>query len=255
MQTIDFLPEHYRERRRQRRVRYWWALVVCLFGGIVLGTGSLQWLNVLKIKHELNRLEAQVATIRQLDQQLHEIETQIAAASHHANLYTFLKHPWPRTQILGAVVHPLPAEIELTTVRIAETLVAKGSKSAAVGGDTVTESPPDHPAIADLKQLHDAQEAQRVVVMIEGTAREVEHLHNYLDALGQHALVAEARLNSMETRKYETYSLVVFQVQLTIKSGHGLSDGPTGPLSPTSSSPETAAVSGSSRDYPEETLR
>ena len=40
-----------------------------------------------------------------------------------------------------------------------------------------------------------AQEAQRVVVLIEGTAKEVEHLHSYLDALGRHALVAEARLS------------------------------------------------------------
>ena len=253
MQTIDFLPEQYRERRKQRRVRYWWALVVCLFGGIVIATGSLQWLSVLRIKHELARLELQVVTFRQLDQQLLEIESQVAAVSHSANLYTFLKHPWPRTQILAAVVQPLPAEMELTSIRIAESLIAKGPKSAAADG---TEPPPPaHPAVADLQQLHDAHEAQRVVVLIEGTAREVEHLHNYLDALGRHALVAEARLNSMETRKYETHSLVVFQLQLTIKSGHGLSDGPAGPLSPTDlPSPETAAT-GSYRVFTEETLR
>lgn len=248
MQTIDFLPEHYRERRKQRRVRYWWALVVCMFGGIVVGSGSLQWLSVLKIKHELTRLETQVATFRQLDQQLLQIETQVAAVSHSANLYTFLKHPWPRTQILAAVVKPLPEEMELTSIRIGESLVAKGPKPALPAETGAEAPPPAHPAVADLQQLHNAHEAQRVVVMIEGTAQEVEHLHNYLDALGRHVLVSEARLNSMETRKYETYSLVVFQVQLTIKSGHGLSDGPAGPLSPADSEPETAAAD-------EETLR
>lgn len=253
MQTIDFLPEHYRERRKQRRVRYWWALVVCLFGGVVVATGSLQWLSVLKIKHELARLETQVATFRQLDQQLLDIETRAASISHSANLYTFLKHPWPRTQILAAVVQPLPKEIELTSIRISESLIAKAQKPVPTPEAGAEAPPPVHPAVADLQQLHNAQEAQRVVVMIEGTAQEVEHLHNYLDALGRHALVAEARLNSMETRKFDSYSLVVFQVQLTIKSGHGLSDGPTGPLSPTVAAPETAAAAFD--PGPEETLR
>lgn len=253
MQTIDFLPEQYRERRKQRRVRYWWALVVCLFGGVVIATGSLQWLSVLRIKHELSRLEQQVVTFRQLDQNLLDIESKVAAVSHSANLYTFLKHPWPRTQILAAVVQPLPQEMELTSIRIAESLIAKGPQPAAVAEGTEP-PPPAHPAVADLQQLHNTHEAQRVVVMIEGTAQEVEHLHYYLDALGRHALVAEARLNSMETRKYETHSLVVFQLQLTIKSGHGLSDGPAGPLSPTDNpSPETAA--GTYRVITEETLR
>jgi hypothetical protein len=243
MQTIDFLPEHYRERRKQRRVRYWWALIVCMFGGIVIGTGSLQWFSVLKIKHELNHLEMQVATFRQLDQQLLALETNVAAASHSANLYTFLQHPWPRTQILAAVVQPLPVEMELTSIRIAESLIAKAPQPAPTPEADAEAAPPPHPAVADLQQLHNTHEAQRVVVMIEGAAQEVEHLHNYLDALGRHPLVAEARLNSMETRKFDTHSLVVFQLQLTIKSGHGLSDGPAGPLSPqTENSPETATL-------------
>src|SRR5688572_1891055 len=119
MQTIDFLPEHYRERRKQRRVRWWWALIVCLFGGVVLATGSLQWLSVQKIKYELSRLEMQCNTFRQLDQHLLELETKVAHLSHSANLYTFLQHPWPRTQILAAVVQPVPEQMQLTSIRVA----------------------------------------------------------------------------------------------------------------------------------------
>jgi hypothetical protein len=50
-------------------------------------------------------------------------------------------------------------------------------------------------------------------------------------------------LNSLETRKLETHSLIVFQLQLTVKSGHGLSDGPTGPLVPKSAKPQENASS------------
>ncbi|QDU28784.1 hypothetical protein ETAA8_38890 [Anatilimnocola aggregata] len=229
MQAIDFLPEHYRERRKQCRVRWWWALVVCLFGGIVVTTSSLQFLNVQRIKHEVTRLESQVATVRQLDQHLLEIETKVATLSHSANLYTFLRHPWPRTQILAAVVHPLPPNIELSSIRIAESLVAKASAvSASTEGSENVAQP--HPAIADLQQLHDSHDSQRVMVVIEGTAREVETLHGYLEALAQHPLIVEARLNSLETRKLETHSLVVFQLQLSTRPGHGLTDGPSGPL-------------------------
>ncbi|WP_425613870.1 hypothetical protein NA78x_003714 [Anatilimnocola sp. NA78] len=232
MQAIDFLPEHYRERRKQRRVRWWWALVVSLFGGLVATTFSLQWLNVQSIKREVARLETQVATARQLDQRLLEIETNVSALSHSANLYTFLRHPWPRTQILSAVVHPLPSDIELSSIRIAESLIVKQAVAATpeAGGDN--QPPPPHPAVADLLQLHDAHESQRVMVIVEGTAKEVETLHTYLEALGRHPLVVEARLNSLETRKLETYSLVVFQLQLCTRPGHGLSDGPTAPLLP-----------------------
>ncbi len=232
MQSIDFLPAHYRERRKQRRVRWWWALIVCLFGGIVLTTASLQWLNVQRVKRELNELESQCVAFRQLDQQLLEIEAKAAALSHHANLYTFLKHPWPRTQILAAVIHPLPREVQLTSIRISESLIAKKNAPVASPETTAEQARPAHPAIADLQQLHDMHEAQKIVVLIEGSVKEAETLHQYLEALGNHPLIAEARLNSMESRKLETHSLVVFQLHVAVKSGHGLSDGPSGPLLP-----------------------
>jgi hypothetical protein len=233
MQVIDFLPEHYRERRKQCRVRWWWAMVACLFGGIVATTSSLQWLNQRRVVADLQKLELQVATARQLDQHLLQLETKVAALSHTANLYTFLSHPWPRTQILAAVVHPLPAEVELSSVRISESMIAAIPVSTPPGGDaTASAPPPSHPAIADLQQLHDAHELQRVVVTIEGSAQKVSTLHEYLAALGEHPLVAEARLNSLETRKYETHSLVVFQLQLSIRAGHGQNHGPVEPLRP-----------------------
>ena len=250
MQTIDFLPEHYRERRKQRRVRWWWALIVCLFGGIVLASGSLQWINVQRVKRELHLLEGQCQSFRQLDQQLLELEAKVATLSHSANLYTFLKHPWPKTQILAAVVHPAPKELQLTSIRISEALVAKkpaANVSPEAGPAEAVK--PAHPAVADLQQLHDAHETQRIVVAIDGTVHETETLHTYLEALGSQPLVAEARLNSLETRKLETHSCVVFQLQITIKSSYGATDGPTEPLSPSpAAARETAGLE-------EETLR
>lgn len=242
MQTIDFLPEHYRERRKQRRVRWWWALIVCMFGGVVAVTASLQWLNIQRIKKELQQLETQCAAFRQLDQQLLEIETKVSALSHSANLYTFLKHPWPRTQILAAIATPLPKELQLSSIRITESLVAKPIKPTSPESQVAEPPPPPHPAVADLRQLHDAHESQRLVVAVEGSAKEVEALHSYLESLARHPLIAEAQLNSMETRKFESHSLVVFQLQLTITAGHGLSDGPAGALSPAPNPPaETAS--------------
>ncbi|WP_254508911.1 PilN domain-containing protein [Anatilimnocola floriformis] len=253
MQTIDFLPEHYRERRKQRRVRWWWALIVCLFGGIVVATASLQWLSVQRVKRELAQLELQCKTHRQLDQELLALETKVASLSHSANLYTFLKHPWPRTQILAAVVSPLPEEVQLTSIRIAETLVAKKPAVGATPEASVEANKPTPPAaVADLQQLHDAHEAQRIVVHVAGSVKEAETLHAYLESLARQPLIAEARLSGMETRKLETHSLVVFELHITIKSAHGLSDGPAGPIAPELTAgnpqPETA-----SRD--EENLR
>jgi hypothetical protein len=248
-QAIDFLPDHYRERRKQRRVRWWWALIVCLFGGVVLATASLQWLNVQRVKRELHQLEVQCTAFRQLDQQLLELEMKAAALSHSANLYTFLNHPWPRTQILAAVIHPLPQEVQLTSIRLSESLVAKKNAAPATPEATTEAAAPVHPAVADLQLLHDAHESQRIVVLIEGSVKEAETLHQYLEALGDHPLIAEARLSSMESRKLETYSLVVFQLHITVKAGHGLTDGPAGPLSPVKETPaETAGLE-------EETLR
>ena len=250
MQTIDFLPEHYRERRKQRRVRWWWALIVCLFGGIVLGTASVQWLSVQRVKRELAQLELQCKTHRQLDQELLALETKVASLSHSANLYTFLKHPWPRTQILAAVVTPLPKDVQLTSIRVAETLIAKKPGTAAAPEATPeTAKVTPIAAVADLQQLHDAHEAQRIVVHVEGSVREAETLHAYLEALAQQPLIAEARLSGMETRKLETHTLVVFELHITIKSAHGLSDGPSGPIAPVIVTP--AATAG----LEEETLR
>ena len=37
-------------------------------------------------------------------------------AGHEASLYTFLKNPWPRTQLLAEVVRPLPDGIRLAKI-------------------------------------------------------------------------------------------------------------------------------------------
>jgi hypothetical protein len=87
------------------------------------------------------------------------------------------------------------------------------------------------------------------VVHVEGAVKEAETLHEYLEALAKQPLVAEARLSGMETRKLETHSLVVFELHITIKSAHGLSDGPNGPLAPVINTPPETA------DLGEETLR
>src|SRR5947209_5658066 len=125
MKTIEFLPEVYRQREALRRARIWWVIVVMIFGGVLGSSAVAQVCLRRSLVQQLDALAAEYAASQSQVQELSALQAQIVCAGQEASLYTFLKNPWPRTQLLAEVVQPLPEGIRLTKVSIIEEEQAK----------------------------------------------------------------------------------------------------------------------------------
>jgi hypothetical protein len=115
---IDFLPAHYRERGRKRQSDLWRLLVAAMLGGIIVGSGLAVHRMRRQVEHEMISAEclgsggtATVAKLTALQAELQPLRSQ-------AELLTYLRHPWPRTQLLSAVLEPMPTTITLTRLHI-----------------------------------------------------------------------------------------------------------------------------------------
>src|SRR5436189_6442780 len=106
MKSIDFLPDIYRQREALRRARIWWAMVVVIFSSAIAASSLAQaWLRHGLVQ-QLDALAAEYASSQTQVQELSTIQSQVVRAGQEAGLYTFLKNPWPRTQLLAEVVRP-----------------------------------------------------------------------------------------------------------------------------------------------------
>ena len=118
MPDIDFLPPEYRQRVRQRQSQSWRIVVAAAMIGLVAAAAMTQHYRWRRVRADLADVTpAYVAAVTMQDR-LAEVQKQLEQARACAELYTYLRHPWPRTQLLAAMVRPLPDEISLQQVQI-----------------------------------------------------------------------------------------------------------------------------------------
>jgi Tfp pilus assembly protein PilN len=218
MKTIDFLPDIYRQREALRRARLWWGLVVIVFStAIGASTLAQAWLRH-SVQHHLDSLTADFAAAQTQVQELSTLQAQIARAGHEASLYVFLESPWPRTQLLSHVVGPLPDCIRLTQIHIAE---QESARSAIQAGPRNTKLEEEAASKAtgpekDLARLQEENDRRQTTIEIEGFSTDVPRLHEYVKAISQSPLVADARINSIEAAANQA-GKTRFTVRLLIK--------------------------------------
>ena len=230
MKNIDFLPEIYKQQRVQRRARRWWCTVAGIFAVAVLGAAFSQWMIRRSIQRELTQVEPKYAEALRRETELQLVRQEISRAEEVANLYAYLAHPWPRTQLLAAIVRPLPESIRLSEVTIAfETLpqgpIINPASSATSSGGNANETP--SPARADLAQLRSECDGRQVVLSLTGTATVLSELHAYVDQLGKSPLIAAAHLKGVEssgTGKAAGESR--FHIHVVVRPGYGQPGGP-----------------------------
>ena len=232
MKNIDFLPEIYRERSKQHHARIWWVVVLVIFGSAISFTASIQFMLRRNVQRHLEELEPQFAAAKKLDRQLLDLQSQTNKQSQSATLYTYLKHPWPRTQILAAIVSPLPDSIRLTEVRLAEQAqVVQASDTPAPRRRNNRNAEAAEvklaPAEYDLEELRKQYDGQRVVIDISGFAKEVGELRTYVDQLSRNGFVASAQLKSLEAVSDSAQAgQTRFDVHLVLHPGYGQAGGP-----------------------------
>src|SRR5262245_44941670 len=167
MKNIDFLPDIYRQRSALRQARIWWCIVVVLFGGTIGSAVTAQvWLRV-SLKRQLDVVEETFLASQAQVRELATLQSQIAATAQEASLFTYLEHPWPRTQLLAQIVEPLPAQVRLTQIHIRDEELPRDVPQPS----TPRRGPPD-PGVAvklagpeeDLTRLQQEMDFKQTVI-------------------------------------------------------------------------------------------
>ena len=231
MHDIDFLPAEYRQKYA-RRMSYGRRLVAAtLVVATMVAAAWSQRYRRRQVEAELARCEPARAAAVQTQDALSELQGRLQLARASAELFTYLRHPWPRTRVLAGLLGPLPDEIAFEQLRIEREALsgaqaARGLSWARSEGD---EGPSAGlaPATRDLTRLREEFDSRQIVVTIVGLTTESAALHQYVGELGREPLFSKAQLHSIEADKSDP-TRIRFSVTVMVRPGYGQPDGPSG---------------------------
>jgi Tfp pilus assembly protein PilN len=215
MQTIDFLPQKFRERATHRRARIWQFVVLGLFGSVVLLTLFYQVVSRGGTRARLAEVTPQHSLAVQQALRHTELRTELGHLQQQVSLYAFLQHPWPRTQVLAGIASRLPASCVLTALRV----VNEVPKSANVIAKPVAGQAELQGAEYDLKQLLESSKGAQSIVYVSGVTENAVELHEYVARLSQSGLFSQAELRSFESTRESTPRGGKFEIRAVLSPG------------------------------------
>jgi Tfp pilus assembly protein PilN len=227
MKSIDFLPDIYRQARADRSNRRWWCTIAGVFAIAILSAAVSQWMLRRRIETELAEVGPKYADALQREAELALVRQEIVRADEVAELYTYLSHPWPRTQLLASIVRPLPQSVRLTEITFGHESLTAGPPLTPASSPPSGGKPSLSPAQADLLQLRSECDWRQPILSITGTASVLTELHAYVDQLGKSPLIAAAHLKGVEaSADGQTAGQCRFQLHVVVRPGYGQPDGP-----------------------------
>ncbi len=228
MKNIDFLPERYQERALKRKAAIWQYALLLGFGGLLLAATIGQF----AIKHSLRTSLAELKQSR-IDTNLKRgavelLKQELGSTEEEAALYTYLRHPWPRTQLLAKITELLPESVVLEGIEIFGQHPNASSSAFKEEGDGAKGATP---AAKDLAQLRSDLDATQLVVRVRGTVEDPAKLNEYVEQLSRVALFRAVSLNSLQSKASpDATPRSAFELKVTVRPGHGQPEGPNGPF-------------------------
>jgi hypothetical protein len=228
---IDFLPASYREAGLKRKNTGLRVAAVAIFVALIGGAVVFQQHLRIQAKEQLAEITPLYEAAKAETQQLAQLQVRLSEASKRAELCTYLRHPWPRTQLLAAVTESMPDDVELSSLEILREPLPNVEGEAAHPVEKAGEgaAPKINPAQHDLQALRDEWDKSRVVVVIAGTTDNTPALHAYLDQLGRAPLFQKVEVGNMErmTGAAAVTGEMQFHARLIVRPGYGQPKGPT----------------------------
>lgn len=254
MHNVDFLPAEYRQKHAQRQSQPSQAVVAFAIVALVAGAALAQQYRKHRLQSDLAAIGPVYEEAMNQQSRLAEGQERLKVARAGAELYTYLRHPWPRTQLLAALLSPLPSAITLQQIQILR---------EAPANPTETEIRPNvdkkaeeeklkslSPAERDLARLRGQLDGLQTVVVLTGTATEIDALHRYIGALDATDIFDKAELDCFNSiDKSKSGDMLQFRAVLSVEPGYGQPGGPTGPKQK-SNRPATVADSHLRRTTP-----
>lgn len=232
MKKIDFLPPRFREENDQRK-RVFWRGVAVVFSALMMSiavAAKYQQLRMADGRLEITRSRYDAALIEA--QKLGDLNGQLAVLDADAELLVYLRHAWPRTQVLAAVLPRVPDSVRLRRLRVAREGEPQAQTAVSLrdpvraAADAEAGAPQLSPAHSDLAALRQELDAAATVVILEGTTDDMVALNGYLGQLSDSALIRRAELESIESLAEELPGRSSFRARLTLSPGYGQPGGP-----------------------------
>jgi hypothetical protein len=237
MQDIDFLPQRYREAHAKRSRKLWGIVVVLLYAGLLCTSGYLQKSRQRRLTQDLEAANSQRAVVTAEATRLAAIQAELKQAETRAGLIVYLRHPWPRTQIVAAVVGPMAPGLsldELRVQRIESGPVARPLARPRGPAANPAEVKDDRsPAQKDWDRLRETCDDHSVVVVLKGTADEVALVHEYLGRIDRDPLFASVDLVNIDGQDAQRQGAkgCRFTARAVVRPGYGQPQGPTKEMS------------------------
>lgn len=196
---IDFLPARYRADRHRRRWVVTRGAVVIVFAFLVVASIYAQHVRVSQLRERLAKANERGALATTQSARLTASNAQLRDATTQAKLFTFLRRPWPRTQILAAVLEPLPPEVRLTSLEITSEQIS-GTTPRRLEPRRNANQPPDQRPLAErtLDELQTAFGQVQTVVVLKGVTESNGELHRYIGRLSENKLLQKPELRSLD---------------------------------------------------------
>ncbi len=231
MLDIDFLPAQYHRRQARKRSQPWQVIVVLSFVALVAAAAVGQYRRHGVLRAKLQTIEPQYEQAVAMREQVAARQKTLQQSRAEAALLTYLRHPWPRTQLLRAIVDPLPDAIVLNRLEISnERRAAQGrpERPRSREKDDDKSRAMLTPAERDLAALRQQVDSVETMIRISGTTGDGAALHRYVGQLARGSLFRRAELESIESFEGGNGHTVRFQASVAVRPGYGQPGGPTG---------------------------
>jgi hypothetical protein len=230
MQDIDFLPQRYRDAHAQRKRKLWGMVVVLMYAALLCTSGYLQKARQRRLTQDLAAANAQRTIVTAQSARLAAVQAELKQAEARAGLIAYLRHPWPRTQIVAAVVEAISPGLSLDELRVQRLETTHALQRRPAAGNTAEAKADDRtPAQRDLERLRDTCDVNSVVVMLKGAADDLSLVHMYLGRLGKDTLFSRVDLMNIDGQDAQRAGGkgCRFTARLVVRPGYGQPQGPT----------------------------
>lgn len=230
MKELDFLPAAYRERNAVHKARLCQIAMIVSFGAITTLAACFQFALHQSAKRELASITKQHEDALSKTTLLAALRSDVDRNRQFAELYTYLKYPWPRTQMLAEITRNLPPQVTLRELTIVEEAPKTNGRSGVIAVEVAKQQATgDTPAKEDLDLIRRQQDRTRSEIQISGTTTDSGALHLFVMALNGTPLFASAKLHSMEAVAGSAQAQANFFIRLTVRPGYGQPGGPQAP--------------------------
>lgn len=237
--NIDFLPAEYRQRTEQRTNAWWRGMVVFAFLGVFVLAGIAQHGLRRRLERDLQSVRVEFEQVVAAQAETEQLAARLDDCRARAELLTYLRHPWPRTQLIATALGELPHTVALHSVRLTRDAPVHFPQMQS---EQVASLAALRPVRRDLQRLRAEADAAPTTLTLEGTTEDILSLHVYLGRLAQSPLFAKAELQSIENPDGESGGASLFNVLLVVRPGWGQHGGPTRESRPVSASAAAPAA-------------